>query len=200
MVAARVLNRSRACVKADHAQDRTMSFTSLILMANCSSMTASATTPSWVMWTTRRTSCSPLRGSRSNRSVRARENSMEIDASTAMESWARRKSITLSRPPCIPEIWCITSSLAAYAHLDRWLERMASHGADIAQIGCELGLPAGADVIQHVGLWAYEGAFAASAKAWQAPRIFETVDERYPRLFEAAPAQAVLDEYGRATP
>lgn len=79
-----------------------------------------------------------------------------------------------------------SDALAAYAHLDRWLERLDRHGEDIAQIGRDVGIPAAPEVTGNVGLWAYEGAVAADAKAWEAPRVFVTVNGEYLRLFERA--------------
>lgn len=87
-----------------------------------------------------------------------------------------------------------SDALAAYVHLERWLERLDTHREDIAQIGRDVGIPSAPEVTGNVGLWAYEGAVAADAKAWEAPHVFETVNGKYLRLFERALPQLVKGE------
>lgn len=76
-----------------------------------------------------------------------------------------------------------SDALAAKPHLERWLERLDRHGSDFIQVGRDAGLPAENDVTMHVVKWAYEGAVASAARAWVAPRKFETIDTSYLRLW-----------------
>lgn len=88
-----------------------------------------------------------------------------------------------------------SDALAARAHLDRWLSRLDSQGDAMAQIGYDVGIQSAPDAIFQVGRWAYEGAVAASAKAWRAPRVFEAIDPTYLSLFDETAANAGREKF-----
>jgi 5-methylcytosine-specific restriction endonuclease McrA len=76
-----------------------------------------------------------------------------------------------------------SAMLAAHPHLERWLQRFATYGAALAEIGQEVGIVTDDTTSQRVAAWGYSSAQASGASAWLAPGSFERVDQRYTELF-----------------
>jgi 5-methylcytosine-specific restriction endonuclease McrA len=77
-----------------------------------------------------------------------------------------------------------SDTLAARAHLERWLERFARRGDAISEIGQRAGLLVDAQVSRKIAAWGYTGAIASGGNAWIASAKYESVDSSYSRCFE----------------
>lgn len=72
-----------------------------------------------------------------------------------------------------------SSMLAGRQHLERWLERLAKRGDDIADIGLKAGIVVDAQACRRVVNWGYSNAYSSGATAWVRPGIFETVERDF---------------------
>lgn len=72
-----------------------------------------------------------------------------------------------------------SDALAGRVHLEKWATRLDRLADDIEQVGRDAGIRFDATTSNRVTRWAYQVASASGARAWIAPRAFETVDESY---------------------
>lgn len=78
-----------------------------------------------------------------------------------------------------------SDSLAARAHLERWIERLALRSDDIRSIGIDAGMVADAPVSKQVAAWGYTSAVLSEARAWLSANQYEVVDSSYDELFSS---------------
>lgn len=76
-----------------------------------------------------------------------------------------------------------SDTLAARVHLERWLERLATAGDQLSEIGEDAGIVADALVLRRVASWAYASALASGGHAWRSPNQYEAVDAGYSACF-----------------
>ncbi len=72
-----------------------------------------------------------------------------------------------------------SDALAGRIHLEKWADRLDRLADDIEQVGQDAGIKFDTTTTHRVARWAYQVARDSGAKAWIAPRVFETVDECY---------------------
>ncbi|MCY1278387.1 hypothetical protein D9M69_460930 [compost metagenome] len=75
-----------------------------------------------------------------------------------------------------------SAMLAGKQHLERWLERLARRGDDMADVGMKAGLVVDAEACRRVVTWGYSNAYSSGATAWVAPSAFEPIDGDFLRL------------------
>lgn len=76
-----------------------------------------------------------------------------------------------------------SDTLAASAHLERWLARIERLTDDLSEIGVGAGMPVNLNVTQRVAAWGYTSAIAHGGNAWLAPNQYEHIDRHYERFF-----------------
>lgn len=76
-----------------------------------------------------------------------------------------------------------SDTLAAWPHLERWLERLDRLGDALSEIGQEAGVVADSPVSRTVASWAYMSALAGGGRAWLASNRYELIDARYSSCF-----------------
>lgn len=76
-----------------------------------------------------------------------------------------------------------SDTLAAWPHLERWLNRLDGNRDDLAEIGEQAGFHANQVVSRQVGAWAYTSASKAGGKAWLAANAYAPIDHRYAACF-----------------
>ena len=72
-----------------------------------------------------------------------------------------------------------SDTLAAKAHLHRWLEFVQSNADNLAQIGNEAGIMADEDSMDSVARWGYANAVAGGAQGWIKSAQYEPIDDSY---------------------
>jgi 5-methylcytosine-specific restriction endonuclease McrA len=72
-----------------------------------------------------------------------------------------------------------SDTLAAKAHLHRWLEFVQSNADNLAQIGNEAGIMADQDSMDSVARWGYANAVAGGGQGWVKPNQYEPIDDSY---------------------
>ncbi len=76
-----------------------------------------------------------------------------------------------------------SDSLAALAHLERWLERLHLKADALKEIGSDAGFVTDIAVAQQVGAWAYSNAISSESKAWVKANDYVAIDNRYAACF-----------------
>ncbi len=72
-----------------------------------------------------------------------------------------------------------SDTLAAKAHLHRWLDFVQSNADNLAQIGNEAGIMADQDSMDSVARWGYANAVAGGGQGWVKPSQYEPIDDSY---------------------
>lgn len=72
-----------------------------------------------------------------------------------------------------------SDTLAAKAHLHRWLEFIHSNADDLSQIGYDAGIMADEESMDSVARWGYANAVAGGAQGWIKSAQYEPIDESY---------------------
>ncbi len=72
-----------------------------------------------------------------------------------------------------------SNALAARSHLERWVQFIDDHDADLTEIGEEAGRIADASTSRSVARWGYSNAAQAGARAWVKSGTYEAVDHGY---------------------
>ena len=72
-----------------------------------------------------------------------------------------------------------SDTLAAKPHLERWLERLSTRGADLVEVGLTAGVSTDIEAASRVMRWAYGNALAGGASAWLRPGAYQSVDSTY---------------------
>jgi len=72
-----------------------------------------------------------------------------------------------------------SDTLAAKAHLHRWLEFVQSNADDLSQIGYEAGIMADEGSMDYVARWGYANAVAGGGQGWVKPNQYEPIDDSY---------------------
>ncbi|BCZ81894.1 HNH endonuclease [Paraburkholderia terrae] len=75
-----------------------------------------------------------------------------------------------------------SDTLAARAHLERWLERLVLKEQELAEIGLLAGVSGDKEIVQRVATWGYKVANETGGRAWLSPTTYENVDSLYPSL------------------
>ena len=76
-----------------------------------------------------------------------------------------------------------SDTLAAGAHLERWLERNVRQADPLSEIGQSAGMMADVQVSRQVAAWGYRSAMEYGASAWIAPARYESIDIGYCSYF-----------------
>jgi hypothetical protein len=69
--------------------------------------------------------------------------------------------------------------LAAKPHLDRWLERNATYGDELAGRVCASGFLADKNCIWTVAKWAYSQAASSAGIVWVRDKVTEPISDQY---------------------
>ena len=72
-----------------------------------------------------------------------------------------------------------SDTLAAKAHLHRWLEFVQSNADNLSQIGYEAGILADEESMTSVARWGYANAVAGGAQGWIKSAQYEPIDDSY---------------------
>ena len=72
-----------------------------------------------------------------------------------------------------------SDTLAAKAHLHRWLEFVQSNADDLSQIGDDAGIMADEGSMDSVARWGYANAVAGGGQVWVKPNQYEPIDDSY---------------------
>ena len=72
-----------------------------------------------------------------------------------------------------------SDTLAAKAHLLRWLEFVQSNADNLSQIGYDAGIMADEESMDSVARWGYANAVAGGAQGWIKSAQYETIDDSY---------------------
>jgi 5-methylcytosine-specific restriction endonuclease McrA len=72
-----------------------------------------------------------------------------------------------------------SDALAARSHLERWVQFIDDHDADLTEIGQAAGRIADASTSLSVARWGYSNAAQAGARAWVKSGTYEAVDHGY---------------------
>ena len=72
-----------------------------------------------------------------------------------------------------------SDTLAAKAHLHRWLEFVHSNADDLSQIGYDAGIMADEESMNSVARWGYANAVAGGAQGWIKSAQYEPIDKSY---------------------
>lgn len=76
-----------------------------------------------------------------------------------------------------------SDTLAAKAHLHRWLEFVQSNSDNLSQIGYDAGIMADESSMNSVARWSYANAVAGSAQGWIKSAQYETINGSYLQLW-----------------
>ena len=76
-----------------------------------------------------------------------------------------------------------SDTLAAKAHLHRWLEFVQSHADKLSQIGYDAGIMADEGSMDSVARWGYGNAVAGGGQGWVKPNQYEPIDDSYLRAW-----------------
>lgn len=76
-----------------------------------------------------------------------------------------------------------SDTLAARAHLERWILRLDASHDQLAQIGHDAGIVVDARAAKRVASWGYASGHAAGGHAWRSPNQYEVIDASYPACF-----------------
>jgi 5-methylcytosine-specific restriction endonuclease McrA len=76
-----------------------------------------------------------------------------------------------------------SATLAARAHLERWLERLELRRDAIAEIGQIAGLVSDVQVGRQIAAWGYTSAKESGGSAWLAAARYEPIDDSYSDCF-----------------
>ncbi len=90
--------------------------------------------------------------------------------------------ITPGHTLVIPHPSCNRSksdTLAAKAHLHRWLEFVQSNADNLSQIGYDAGIMADEGSMDSVARWGYANAVAGGAQGWIKSAQYEPIDATY---------------------
>ena len=72
-----------------------------------------------------------------------------------------------------------SDTLAAKAHLHRWLEFVHSHADKLSEIGHDAGIMADEGSMDSVARWGYANAVAGGGQGWVKPNQYEAIDDSY---------------------
>ena len=72
-----------------------------------------------------------------------------------------------------------SDTLAAKAHLHRWLEFVQSNADNLSQIGHDAGIMADEGSMDSVARWGYANAVAGGGQGWVKPNQYEPIDDSY---------------------
>jgi 5-methylcytosine-specific restriction endonuclease McrA len=72
-----------------------------------------------------------------------------------------------------------SDTLAAKAHLHRWLEFVQSNADNLSQIGHDAGIMADEGSMDSVARWGYANAVAGGGQGWVKPNQYESIDDSY---------------------
>jgi len=72
-----------------------------------------------------------------------------------------------------------SDTLAAKAHLHRWLEFVQSNADNLSQIGYDAGIMADEESMDSVARWGYANAVAGGAQGWIKSAQYEPIDDSY---------------------
>ena len=72
-----------------------------------------------------------------------------------------------------------SDTLAAKAHLHRWLEFVQSNADNLSQIGYDAGIMADESSMNSVARWGYSNAVAGGAQGWIKSAQYEPIDDSY---------------------
>lgn len=72
-----------------------------------------------------------------------------------------------------------SDTLAAKAHLYRWLEFVQSNADNLSQIGYEAGIMANQGSMDSVARWGYANAVDGGGQGWVKPNQYEPIDDSY---------------------
>jgi len=72
-----------------------------------------------------------------------------------------------------------SDTLAAKAHLHRWLEFVQSNADNLSQIGSQAGIMADERSMDSVARWGYANAVAGGGQGWVKPNLYEPIDITY---------------------
>ena len=76
-----------------------------------------------------------------------------------------------------------SDTLAAKAHLHRWLEFVHSNADNLSQIGYDAGILADEESMTSVARWGYANAVAGGAQGWIKSAQYEPIDDIYLRAW-----------------
>lgn len=76
-----------------------------------------------------------------------------------------------------------SDTLAAKAHLHRWLEFVQSNADNLSQIGAEAGIMADEGSMDSVARWGYANAVAGGGQGWVKPNQYEPIDDSYLKVW-----------------
>ena len=76
-----------------------------------------------------------------------------------------------------------SDTLAAKAHLHRWLEFAQSNADNLSQIGYDAGIMADEGSMDSVARWGYTNAVAGGAQGWIKSAQYEPIDDSYLRAW-----------------
>jgi 5-methylcytosine-specific restriction endonuclease McrA len=72
-----------------------------------------------------------------------------------------------------------SDTLAAKAHLHRWLAFVQSNADNLSQIGYDAGIMADEGSMDSVARWGYANAVAGGGQGWVKPNQYEPIDDSY---------------------
>lgn len=72
-----------------------------------------------------------------------------------------------------------SDTLAAKAHLHRWLEFVQSNADKLSEIGYDAGIMADEGSMDSVARWGYSNAVAGGGQGWVKPNQYEPIDDSY---------------------